>query len=634
MGYLDAANSSDPGAAAGVHRDPPDSAGQATDAVDNNASGSSSESESSIATLTRLLRNFSAQHERARANLEHIVHVWLSCWKFQVSAKEVDSPERVPAPIEMLHWILERTQNVRPSLTVFATLLDGLVADRKSKDRARDGEAILEAMTGAAAAAAGPEGSIGLAPEEIVCVQRSYHKVMAMHGMEKNPAQAERLLREMQLHRAQIPLTSETYTIVVSAYCKSQMPSEAQSLMRYMLDQNIVPIKENFESCLDAWATPATTGKVAGENAEILLLLMLELHESGCAPVPLVTINSVARTVQAWVNSRRKDSFERATDILLLVRDMEWATPDVVRSDAFRNRLCSSAVLVMKKWSRSKAPQAPERCTALVKFLDEIVGGENIPRAFRPKMRAAHIVAWARSGRKDQAERVEKIVAIARAESSGDPLPLEVYHAWFQSLSNAGEGRRAEFLLKAMLLDYVQAQEKGVEGPPPPDIKIFNSVLIAWSNSRDDQASDRAEKLFLQMRELESSEHFDLNLDVVSYNALLSAMARTPSVEMARRGDAYFEQLKSERAFQATTVSYNEAIQLWSKVNSEEALTRADELLNEMRQGGRSIQPDRASYAAYLCVLKNNQTLPQNEREDRIAEIKNKTPKFRPRTRP
>ena len=597
---------------------------------------------------------------------------------------------------EMIEWIQET--GIPPNVAIYQTILDGVGGGRTDdqetlKEQAVLAHALLDRILErvaadlatissrrAATVAADDDDSttrvedVGpvLPLPEYSDLSRSFRRVMSCYCRANNIPAAQELLVQLEQWQDDVkkqhpdsdvqsllfPTKDTNYTIVLTAWAKSGRPHEAEQVLQRLLHRAssenghalilLRRIREFFESVLNAWVT--SCDRTAGQRAELLLVKMMELHQEERGGTVVIvdtnpTIQSFAKAVAAWANSRHPDAPWRADDLLRLVReDVPYWSAEQVASGNFRRALADMHLLVMKMWSSlSKDPRAPEKCRELLMSLDASVGLSHVQTATLQNMYASLLWAWARSGRPDAASNAQNIFvhmekhrepgglfATAAAESGGCfQWHKDIYAALLRAYSRAGEGGKAETLLKRMMVEHINLERAGKKGlVSPMNTLNFNEVLLAWSKSKNKpEAERRAEKLFGQM----FSKGTGIRPDVMSYNALLSAMSGSTSDETARRGEAYFRRLQQQSLSSPSvgkpdTVTYNRAILLWSKIRTPEALERAQALLDEMTTKSQndndpSVQPDLKTYQAFLLILESSAHLSDEERQRRVQQI-------------
>lgn len=497
-------------------------------------------------------------------------------------------------------------------------------------------------------------------------VQFATHKVMTMYAQSDDVVSAERLLRRLeQLYDdnddnnsndassssstlLRYLLSLESYTIVVSGWAhQRKSPQEAEYVINRMLNRAarcktkrddtgknnpIWPSKDNFESCLTAWAKYASKPE-AGQRAELLLLKMQEMyenshHRSNTKPC----LKSFSKVVAAWGSSRHGDAPARADAIIQMMEEMDWSL-DKADAESFCQKMTETYLVGMKLWSWSNKQDAPEKCAALLERLGRIVGHDNIKPTKLERLYAVLIDTWAKSGRPNAQLKAEGLLNEWKRQDKVPVFPTDQRQIWDSPLhrsilnlyAKTGDGEKAEAVLNTMLQGILNECSESLD-PKTLDVQPFNSTLLAWSRSTDPKATDRAEALFLHIVKLQPTTRTSscstsgpvlvvVQPDVVTYNAVLAAMAGTREEAVALRGMGYFRQLQEQRdpRCQPTAITYTKAMQLWPKVRTPVALQQVQGLLNEMsssvssgdcrrrREGG--VRPDAEAWMAYISVL-------------------------------
>lgn len=549
---------------------------------------------------------------------------------------------------EMIDWI--RQSGIPPNVATYQTLVEGVTVEGSEGQKlgqAVFAHSLLDRILERVATDLQSIHNDNIDPLEYSDLSRTFLKVMSCYCRANDISSAQELLTRLEEWQEEhknneiFPVKDTNYTIVLNAWARAGRPREAEEVWRRMLkrasgskeDSAILlrRIRYTLESLLNAWVT--SCDRLAGQRAELLLVKMIELHDEARRSRTTVdtkpNITSFSKAVAAWANSRHNDAPQRADDLLRLMHDMDWTTEQAAAGN-FQRTMASSYLIVMKMWSSSKDKRAPEKCRNLLLSLDGSLGLSNVEQITLQKMYAALIWAWARSGRPDAATNVQDI--FLHMEKHREPGGLfategpfrwhaDVHSALLRVYSRTGEGVKAETLLKRMMVEYINLERRGKRGlVNPMNTLNFNEVLLAWSKSRDKaEGARRAEKLFLQM-----TEGTDIKPDVVSYNALLSALSRSVNTETARRGERYFRQLQQKESTvgRPNSVTYTRAILLWSNIRTPEALDRAQALLAEMiASNDPSMQPDVKTYKAFLPILEKSEHLPDEVKRRRVKEI-------------
>jgi hypothetical protein len=385
---------------------------------------------------------------------------------------------------------------------------------------------------------------------------------------------------------------------------------------------------------LNAWVTASDFS--AGQRAEWVIAKMHEWHDQTHlfvhgATDTKPTVKTYSKVVSAWANSRHKDALDRVMKILEAMREVDWSE-EQLDSTAFRKAMVDMYVQAMKLCSFSREPEkAPHICYKMLSHLDDLVGLCNIKATKLQKLYSNVIFAWAKSSRRDRVDRVEKLYLelqekLRQACTDLDSqafLHSSVYDALFTVYADAGDRTRSQELLSKMLTEYMENREKVFDdslGPAKPTVKMLNSVILACS--RHPRSTKAAEEYFQLISELGTwCSSLRMNPDIVSYNALLSAFGETNDMEMAEKGDQYFQKLRNDGSIMPTTVTYNMALLLWVNVSSPKALIRAHALLSEMEVSNDfRIKPDYKSYNIYMSMLKKSK-MSDCDKKVRIEDV-------------
>ena len=188
-----------------------------------------------------------------------------------------------------------------------------------------------------------------------------------------------------------------------------------------------------------------------------------------------------------------------------------------------------------------------------------------------------------------------------------DSIPVEllahVLHAWAWQQANMEDGDCA-----ARANDYLDQIERS-QPKPSTDVLLqcYDWVLEAWSKSGSTGSSERANQVFLKMKELNQTQSTSTILDTQTYsNAILArSKCKEPGsaqqahdllVEMLTR----FEQGAFPSSSEPELIAFNGVITAWAR-NGEP--TKAEEvlwLLDGIRSKCKNLVPDVVTYNSVL----------------------------------
>lgn len=538
-------------------------------------------------------------------DLYTIVERWADDWKrFGLKQKQESSPQnneeqmRPLPPSEMVAKITAKQQDSTTPMPVLLKVIDGIVAAAKVQ-RNITGFADL-----AATACLGPMTThCRFSHQDMELHIHSFNKVMNLYCREKKVRLAEQLLNMLEDTLDKVSqrddtsarynlVSSGTYAILIGGYSNCGMPREAEHVLfaRMIQQRKLMPRKELFDSCLAAWEIAGT--KDAGHRAEFLLLRHQQWHEAHPDVVAPPDAHTLAKAVNAWVNSKHPDAPTHIGKILDTMYAVEFSDVNIFASVHLQE---------MKIWAWRGNP---DQCRDSLQRLMKQFGKNRIPPLKLQRMYATWITAHVRSRniRQKQVKRILDSLEVERKQGTFGDVNFwhrSLYLAMFEGMAKVGDGVGSEELLNQLL---------GHNDAPQPNLKVYNCVLLAWSKTKDSDAVERAELLFHRMIQQRLATP-----DVVTYNAILAAMARTQkkTSSLALRGETYLRQMRND-GVNPTTVTYNQAIQLWWRIPGRDALTRVDVLLDEMAAFG--IVPDASTLKACLSVVEAS-GLPSEEQQ-------------------
>jgi pentatricopeptide repeat protein len=512
-----------------------------------------------LVLLERLLKERPNELEPLNA----LVQTWQAAWK---------DGKNVLSPPQMLDWV-DGLASV--DVSIYRLLLDAASYKRRFLTDQREfvGSLLIRILEH---------------KNDPTLLLYDVHKVMRVHIDHKQLQTAESLLEILESFDVQP--TNDTYALLLKGWANLGQPQQATAMLQRMIDTGTpFPTKDNFETCLEAWCQYRgweVKRSTLGQRAELLLLKMKELSDAGHDLAP--DSNTIRRVVEAWTSSKRKDASVRGLALLNLAREQGML-------DSTSNACISAHASVMRAFAMSGEPQ---QCEKILEQLSRV----DMSLKQRTKLQGLVLLAWARY-KGDKNEAAQHAQALFNSMGQADRAS---YNALLECWARAANGDRAHAIMKEMIArDYL------------PNTRTWNAVLLAYSRSsttmKKDQESSQlmtAESVFLQ-----AMETTDFQPDVVTLNALLSALGGTSSVETARRGEVYLEQLLQQQGCTPNVVTYTKAILLWSNVKTPLALERTQALLNEMLEQG--LRPEDTTYKALLTVLANT-----NLSSERITQLR------------
>jgi len=328
----------------------------------------------------------------------------------------------------------------------------------------------------------------------------------------------------------------------------------------------IIPNAHSFSSVIEAHAHSGR-GIAAANRAQAILDEMLFFHSNkilllnstSCTnPIPNTTVfNSV---LSAYANSGQGIvAAERAEQLLESMLQRNNDTPPTTVSFS----------LVIDCWAKAKQDVSPHRAEKLLRRMEDLYkeGFDTKPNKF---IFTSIINTWV---------------------ESNDPLCAE----------------KADALLEKMLTLY----EKTNDAEYAPSIITFNVVLKAWSSksSKCQSSINRIFDILRQMKELSRQKVNSNSImpDIISYNTVLSALARRGGQEAALRSLEIFAEVENSSQLEPDINTFNSVLNCLAKSGETSAHLEVSSFLNAMEERAlrdeTAILPDRISYTTLIDAL-------------------------------
>lgn len=247
---------------------------------------------------------------------------------------------------------------------------------------------------------------------------------------------------------------------------------------------------------------------------------------------------------------------------------------------------------VLNAWQHSKDKEAVQHCKDILKQMKELSTAisttdpdsswDCVPDEYSF---ASYIICCANH------LGPEKALETMATESI--PPSLILYNAILRAYAQNGKGEKAEELLKEMSL-----QEDLF-----PDEITLNTVLSAWSKSKNREAPHRAEHLLWNMQ-----HEYGVNPSVVSFGSVLQAWAKASQTNPsgAHRAEMLLRQMKSV-GVEPNLICYNTVMNAWATVarqfRDQDAVSRATQLLHELLQESSKVIPTEMTFRTMLHLI-------------------------------
>ena len=517
-------------------------------------------------------------------------------------------------------------QGLKPNLPAFNGLLVAL-AKAGETDRAQEVLERMETMYEA--------GELDDPPSVI-----SYSTVLdafAKSSKHGSARRAEKILRQMKDRGVQP--NNISWNIVINAYAKEKNPEQAENLLREMHHEyeqgvhEVKPTTRSYTVVLSAWA--AKQSRHSGERGEQLLELMEKLYEAGEMNEPDIFVyNSV---LACWASSRMPEAGRKAKEFL-----EKFIREGKMKPDSYSFNTVMSALI------RENRLTDAEQIMAVMRDF----GVTPDATAYNTLMNA-----WVKSGAKDAKYRVEKLYQQMKEDpdAEADVITMNIL-LHFYSKSNNPEA--AEALLNEMCSPESKVTPDAIsfntaisawtacmrpESPERaeailslmlqysdtvvPNVITFNSLLNSWVKSRPLEAREECRRLVGTMFDLVEQGNSSAQPDVITYNTLINAHSVSGDDDAPLQAEMIFREMdrryeQGDHRLKPSVHTYGSLINAWSKSKNPQAGQRAEDILrlwmDRADAGAVSERPRVTNFSATVRAYTNSGDARAAHRADAI----------------
>lgn len=438
----------------------------------------------------------------------------------------------------------------------------------------------------------------------------SYNTIIHAHSREGNVEMArqcvEKLVDLYQRDMAQSPTPMDhscqpdlaTFRPLLSCVTQSQDPNAAQQaedILDWMDDlyqQGVLrdaPDSQCFQMVLDAWSRSRAPG--GAQRAEEFFRSM----------VPSPTVLSYATLMRAY---KRDPGRKQA-----LLEEMYGAYLQ-------GNQSLKPTVEVFRLVLADLARISPERAESFLRGGMTKMYKDGLNTA-KPTRKAYNLVlkSWAQStNKKNDPKAAKRSEALLRQLQShylkdGDPSlqpSMESYKAVLTILSKQKQVAKLESLFDELFGAYCASTTNQQKASLRPDAGCVNALLFAYRSTNN---ASKAQQFISQLEEWNDTNVLDSKLSVQSYNLVLDCMA---AKGLAEESTVFvFQHMLQDRGIEPDVVSYNTVMTAWARTRLPEAGSRVESLLEKM-----TVPPDATTFSIFLrAVIKSNISSEQKEQK-------------------
>ncbi|KAL7581741.1 hypothetical protein ACA910_022278 [Epithemia clementina (nom. ined.)] len=291
----------------------------------------------------------------------------------------------------------------------------------------------------------------------------------------------------------------------------------------------------------------------------------------------------------AWSKSGRADAVQRAEDIIAKVRALHlghnfdiitYNTMLDVYAQAGYAEQAESLLEAMAKdwlqdprrpcpdnvsfattaaaWARSGHPQAPERCTQLLRRmtdpLDPLGQLGVVPNT---SLFNNILTCWARSGRKDSGDIANQLLTEMKESDDNNLKPDSIsYGAVIDAFGKTNNPHGAAKVLSELVHMYSENHDDRLR----PSTRLFSAIMLAWVKSDRPNRVEESRAVFDGVRKLYREGILLQDADTWMYNTMISAILSSGEEHRAKKAHDLLESMK----YQSQSDESNTAPNEWS----------------------------------------------------------------------
>lgn len=418
-----------------------------------------------------------------------------------------------------------------------------------------------------------------------------------------------------------------TERLLATCLEKIQAPESFQELTAEEIRLLPYPNQQMYNLAITAWTNADTEKGVGAQRATQLLQLMVgeynreqqwieQTNESRTeeeririrSPRPdLINYSSV---LNAWTKINNKAAPFRCHELLEQMERLSGVSEALSEKAADEHKpgeyllyltpdtTCYNTV--MKSWAHTSDPQAVSRIRSILRRMQNLYKqtGDN---RFQPDTMSFNmlIMAYGKVGKQK------------RRKNSSQKMPPSFDAAL-----------AAEDVLRDMYQIYRASDPEGLftmedgSNLVKPNLKSYNGVIHALSNSGSRDAPFRAESILLALLGKIPKENCYIPIldgivpDIVTFNSVINTWAKSRAREAGQRAERLLQLMGSDDSVnvQPDTITFNSVMNAWSSSGVPETGTRVQALLEEMIDVGGSVTPNGISFSTAILACSRSKT--------------------------
>ena len=390
-----------------------------------------------------------------------------------------------------------------------------------------------------------------------------------------------------------------TYNTILKAYARAGRAKEAEMLLFKIIQGNcmgapLVPDVSTFSTTIYAISKSNDLSN-AGKRAEAILDVMLHLSSTTTLKPNVILFNSV---ITCWIRStHRKDRIERAEMILDRMKSI-GVNPDHITFQ-----------MLIQAWCQRNDIFSMTKAEHILKQMEDSFAMGNTSARPSNFSYECFITVWSKMlstpGALQNAYGVLNRMEIQASKGNSDVKVDTISCNLVLSLCAKSADRSAP-TISATLLRRMEEMFQGGKKDIEPDIISYTSVIAALSKNTGQNTMMQIQNIVRKVKELENTGSRVVYMDTRLYNAIMNSFENSiPGREGAQRAQNMLEEMEAlhregNQNVKPDVISYNTVLKAWAKSGVHDAAQKAQLLLDKMEmfaiKGIGGVKPDDISF--------------------------------------